>query len=133
MPRKVPESLEDSGRQHCFDTAPEELDKILDPCHIVFGPVFVVRVVKLFEPGLITGNIYDRLQDIEIVNGPGIDNVYAEVEIAMPENFSAALYGFLGYGIGLINAFCQHSDILGVVGHSFKIAVALIGVPDVVA
>jgi hypothetical protein len=81
-PRIVPESLEDPGGQHCFDTAPEELDKILDQCHIVFGPVFVVRVVKLFEPGLIAGNICDRLQGIEIVNGPGIENVYAEVEAA---------------------------------------------------
>ena len=35
--------------------------------------------------------------------------------------------------IGLVDAFCQNSDILGVVGNSFKIAVALIGVPDVVA
>ena len=45
--------------------------------------VFVVMVVKFFEPGLIVGNICDRLQDVEIVNSPGIENVYAEVEIAM--------------------------------------------------
>lgn len=70
MPRKVPESLEDSGRQHCFDTTPEELDKILDRCHIVFGLVFVVRAVKLFEPGVVARGIYDHLQGIEIVNGP---------------------------------------------------------------
>ena len=27
-PDVVPEGLEDLGRQHCFDTFPEELDKI---------------------------------------------------------------------------------------------------------
>ena len=41
-----------------------------------------VRVVKLYRPGLIAGNNCDRLQSIEIINGPGIENVYVEVEAA---------------------------------------------------
>ena len=60
-PGIVPESLEDSGGQHCFDTAPEELDKILDQCHTVLGLVFVVKVVKLFKSGAIAGKICNHL------------------------------------------------------------------------
>ena len=80
-PGVIPKGLEDLGRQHCFDTFPEELDKVLDQCHIVFSLIFVVRVGELPIPGRLAGNICDRLQDIEIVNGPGIENVYAKVEI----------------------------------------------------
>ena len=47
----------------------------------MFSLIFVVRVGELPIPGRLAGNICDRLQDIEIVNGPGIENVYAKVEI----------------------------------------------------
>ena len=53
----------------------------MDQCHIVFSLIFVVRVGELPIPGRLTGDVRDRLQDVEIVNGPGIENVYAKVEI----------------------------------------------------
>lgn len=128
----VPKGLEDLGRQHCFDTFPEELDKILDQSHIVFGLIFVVRVVELLIPGGLAWNIRDRLQDVEIVNGPGIENINTEVEIAVLESLSAVVDRLPGFGIDLVNAFCQLCDILSVIVDSFEFAVALVCVPDVV-
>ena len=90
-PDVVPEGIEDLGRQHCFDTFPEKLDKILNQSHIEFGLIFVVRVIEILIPGGLAGNIRDRLQDVEIVNGPGIENVHTEVEISVLERLSVVV------------------------------------------
>ena len=89
--------------------------------------------IQVFEPAGRIGVLGEGLKREQVVYGPGIKDIHAEVEIAVfvqiPVPFDD-LFSFFAAFAGALRKVC---NVLGIIGDRLKVPAALIGAANIIA